>query len=370
MHVDRAHGRLHPRGGGCAARQADAVRRRGPARPRRPGAGRAARVGPRPGARRAAGGLRGRHVSGERRHLRGARRASAWVWSRRPAPTSTTTSTTWCCASPTRRARARAWRRSACARRQTTGSRSATSGCALEPERRAETERPLLNHIALLVDSGQEHLDEARDRGHRGRRGPRRGEHVRVLRVGAGRHQARVRRAQARVLADLDLADAGPDRGGRRHGRPGRRRAGRASCGARRRAAREGRPRGRLDAAVQRGDLAPPRLRALPRPNARPATRRSSAPCSTASTPTSPGSSRSARRPLARDTGNPLTDRGAVRHPAADRRAGVARRAARSAWASRSPKRPPACPVVLATGGFQADRDLVARARDPARRTS
>jgi catechol 2,3-dioxygenase-like lactoylglutathione lyase family enzyme len=29
----------------------------------------------------------------------------------------------------------------------------------------AKTERPLLNHIALLVDSGQEHLDEARDRG-------------------------------------------------------------------------------------------------------------------------------------------------------------------------------------------------------------
>ena len=30
---------------------------------------------------------------------------------------------------------------------------------------RVETDRPLLNHIALLVDSGQEHLDEARDRG-------------------------------------------------------------------------------------------------------------------------------------------------------------------------------------------------------------
>lgn len=29
----------------------------------------------------------------------------------------------------------------------------------------AETDRPLLNHIALLVDSGQKHLDEARDRG-------------------------------------------------------------------------------------------------------------------------------------------------------------------------------------------------------------
>jgi catechol 2,3-dioxygenase-like lactoylglutathione lyase family enzyme len=29
----------------------------------------------------------------------------------------------------------------------------------------AETDRPLLNHIALLVDSGREHLDEARDRG-------------------------------------------------------------------------------------------------------------------------------------------------------------------------------------------------------------
>ena len=28
-----------------------------------------------------------------------------------------------------------------------------------------ESERPLLNHIALLVDSGQEQLDEARARG-------------------------------------------------------------------------------------------------------------------------------------------------------------------------------------------------------------
>jgi catechol 2,3-dioxygenase-like lactoylglutathione lyase family enzyme len=35
----------------------------------------------------------------------------------------------------------------------------------LVPGPTAETDRPLLNHIALLVDSGQEHLDEARDRG-------------------------------------------------------------------------------------------------------------------------------------------------------------------------------------------------------------
>ena len=93
-------------------------------------------------------------------------RASAWVWSRRPAPTSSTTSTTWCCASPTPRARgeglaALGLRPEADDRLH--GRRQARAPRA--PDATAETDRPLLNHIALLVDSGQEHLDEARDRG-------------------------------------------------------------------------------------------------------------------------------------------------------------------------------------------------------------
>ena len=63
------------------------------------------------------------------------------------------------------RARVKAWRRSACAggRRPAHGRRQARAPRVRT--RRAETDRPLLNHIALLVDSGQEHLDEARDRG-------------------------------------------------------------------------------------------------------------------------------------------------------------------------------------------------------------
>ena len=139
---------------------------------------------------------------------------------------SSTTSTTWCCACPTRRApgrlaalglRAR-WRR-----RLAVGDKQVR---ARAQGRRREGERPLLNHIALLVDSGQEQLDEARGARDRDRGGPRRGEHLRVLRLGAGRHPARVRRAQARVLAHL-IDRAGPDRRRRRHGGPRRRRGGR-----------------------------------------------------------------------------------------------------------------------------------------------
>ena len=92
-------------------------------------------------------------------------RASAWVWSRRPAPTSSTTSTTWCCASPTRRARVKAWRRSACVPEADDRLAVGDKHLRLVAGATAETDRPLLNHIALLVDSGQEHLDEARDRG-------------------------------------------------------------------------------------------------------------------------------------------------------------------------------------------------------------
>ena len=203
---DRAHRRLHAGRRGCAPRQADAVRGRGPARPRRAGAGRAARVATSTRALAALPAeLRGRRAARRRRHLRGARGPRPRARSRRRQPTSSTTSTTSCCACPTRRAaRERPRGARACARTATTGCRSATSAMrARSRARRAETERPLLNHIALLVDSGQEQLDEARaPRASRSPRSATRRTRSR-LRVGPGRHQARVRRAQAELLARL-----------------------------------------------------------------------------------------------------------------------------------------------------------------------
>ena len=51
----------------------------------------------------------------------------------------------------------------ACARRRRPAGGRATSACASSAGATSrEGERPLLNHIALLVDSGQEQLDEAR----------------------------------------------------------------------------------------------------------------------------------------------------------------------------------------------------------------
>ena len=62
-----------------------------------------------------------------------------------------------------------------------------------------ESERPLLNHLAVLVDEAA----PAQHMGARGRGRGRRGEHVRRLRLGAGPRQARVRRAQGKLLAAL-----------------------------------------------------------------------------------------------------------------------------------------------------------------------
>ena len=62
-----------------------------------------------------------------------------------------------------------------------------------------ESERPLLNHLAVLVDEAA----PAQRHGRRGRGRGRRGEHVRRLRLGAGPRQARVRRAQGKLLAAL-----------------------------------------------------------------------------------------------------------------------------------------------------------------------
>ena len=67
-----------------------------------------------------------------------------------------------------------------------------------------DPERPLLNHVGVLVDSVEEHSRRPRARRRdRGRR--RRAEHVGALRLGARARAARVRRAQADVLPDLSV---------------------------------------------------------------------------------------------------------------------------------------------------------------------
>ena len=54
------------------------------------------------------------------------------------------------------------------------------------PGEPGDPERPLLNHLAVLVDSADEHLAEAKRARDRGRRRRRRGEHLRGLRLGPG----------------------------------------------------------------------------------------------------------------------------------------------------------------------------------------
>ena len=93
------------------------------------------------------------------------RRASGSGSRRRPTWRSSTTSITSCCAcrSPSGRATASpSWAfRPDGAGRLTVGDKAV----ALTQADVTEGERPLLNHIALLVDSGQEQLEEAKRRG-------------------------------------------------------------------------------------------------------------------------------------------------------------------------------------------------------------
>ena len=137
------------------------------------------------------------------------------------------------------------------------------------------------------------------------------------------------------------------------------------------------RPARRVDAALERRHLAPPRVRALP--GRVPGRRRAAAArcCSSGSTRTCAGSRRSARRSVARDTGNPLTTRRPLRSRAAD--GGARRRRAGGTCAIQCgtalTELPDDAPVVLATGGFGASRELLrehvtrrGRPRAPARR--
>ena len=72
-----------------------------------------------------------------------------------------------------------------------------------------EPERPLLNHIGVLVDSVDEHQAEAEELGVEIEELVDAREHGRALRLGARPGQARVRRAQAVVQPDLIVAGAG-----------------------------------------------------------------------------------------------------------------------------------------------------------------
>ncbi len=70
-------------------------------------------------------------------------------------------------------------------------------------------ERPLLNHLGVLVKSAEEWQARAEAAGRRSRRRHRCAEHVRGVRVGPRAREARVRRAQARLLARVTVVVAG-----------------------------------------------------------------------------------------------------------------------------------------------------------------
>ena len=93
---------------------------------------------------------------------RGARAGCRWLWW--SAAGSTSTSTTWCCGCPTARRR--------CASSQGMGFERRGGALAVgDRELRivegdaADGERPLLNHLALLVDSADEVQRDAEERG-------------------------------------------------------------------------------------------------------------------------------------------------------------------------------------------------------------
>ena len=123
-----------------------------------------------------------------------------------------------------------------------------------------EGERPLLNHIALLVDSAAEVQRDAEVRGVEIDDVKDAPNTLAVFLRGPCRGPDRVRRAQAGLRPGLSDGRPGGRRG--RHGRPrgGGRGASARRCAGR---AREARAPRWLDAAVERRRLAPPRARAL-----------------------------------------------------------------------------------------------------------
>ena len=143
------------------------------------------------------------------------------------------------------------------ARRATRASRWAARSSSSTRASPGAPERPLLNHLAVLVDSAEDVIADAGRTRHRGRVGRRRGEHLRRVPLGPRARAHRVRRAQAHVLADV-IAVAGA-------GMSGLVAAARLrELGVDCRLTREGLARRRVDAALVVRRLAPSRLGRLP----------------------------------------------------------------------------------------------------------
>ena len=141
------------------------------------------------------------------------------------------------------------------------------------PGEPGDPEKPLLNHLAVLVDSADEHIAEAEEIGIESTTSstrPTRSPSSSGARSACGSSTS----STSRVRADL------------RHRRGGHGRAlrGRACARARRGTGRlrEGRPRRRLDAAVELRHLALPRARTTSAPSVPAATQRCSARCGAA----------------------------------------------------------------------------------------
>ena len=197
---DRGDGHLHARRRGRQARQADAVRRRRAARARRARA--ASRCGcatstPRwPAASEAAA----QTAEDGTRPLRAPGAASAG--GRRGATGRTSTSTTWSSALPDPEASARALESMGFERRDG-GLAVADRELRVEEGRRAEGERPLLNHLALLVESADEVQREAEQRGVEVADSKDAPNTLAVFVRGPSRRTHRVRRAQAGLRPGL-----------------------------------------------------------------------------------------------------------------------------------------------------------------------
>ena len=339
MHVIDRQDELHARRLGRAAREAHVLRRRGPARSRRAEARRPPRLDLAAARARAAG--------------RGTLRARRGIDVRLvEAPTEVEYDldhVALCTADPGGDGRGicRLRLRAAQPRDGVPRSRSAARTSSSTQGEPGETERPLLNHLAVLVDSAEDHKRDARGaRASRSSASSTRRTRYAVFLCGPGPRAHRVRRAQAHLLADVTLRIvAGAGMAG--------------LCAAVRRASSASTPScyekgdaaGRLDAALVVRRLAAPRSRRLParvpgrRPRAAAARRRA------ARRRRSTGSRARRRGRLARDRQS-ADDRRAVR-PAPARPTRSSRAAGdappRRACAGRRRE-----PLLLATGGFAA----------------
>ena len=246
---------------------------------------------------------------------------------------STSTSTTSCCACPTATPRWRSCEAMGFERRDGGLAVADRELRVVEADARRGRAPAAQPHRAA---GGLRRRGAARRRGarRRGRRRQGRPQHVRGLPARARRRPHRVRRAQAGLLAGLSgwRTWSSPAPAWPASWRPPRR----AACGAAAGRAREGRPPRRLDAAVERRGLAPPRASSASAPSARAATERCSGSCSSGSTTDLRWLESLGAPVLERETGNPLTtgvrfdterpDRGAGR--GGRRRAPVRRRCA------------------------------------------